>query len=481
MQSKMNIPLFLAIVLTIGFNLAPIAVGPGMALTALFVPYAGLLFILSLSDRRVLGYGAVLTACNPANDITKLSFSLLLAVVAIGKEFSGIGEVVRELGARGWWKLYVGALLLVGLSVPCWYPSLPVMITEAKHVLSHLGYLVALPLAVGLTIRTPRDGVRAISLLCLMAVAQHALFFFFGSEGAAVDTSDTTITSIGVRDVMRQIGHALLNFNRTQTCIPLAAMAAGTVSLAVSAGLRLRAAPFYLACGACVVMIMHLASTGSAFAMVCGMSVLAIGYQVGRVSLGRILLGGVLFSLIGLTLFGAIFYTDNYLATRIALKVQAGNIDRWELWMEGVSYIVRNPIGGGWPFLSKGRISGHDDFFVYMIAYGWPTGLLYIAAAGRLFLSMAQSLIRKRFESPQVRVLLLVGMAGLTVYVVNSILDMLSGNIGFYQTVWAMILTSATVVAVTREVAVDGGNAAYSSYDGTMGMDLGSNDFRRMP
>ena len=52
------------------------------------------------------------------------------------------------------------------------------MVTEVKQGFSRLGYIVGIPLAVGMTVRSMRDGRLVLSLLCLVSVAVVAGFFF---------------------------------------------------------------------------------------------------------------------------------------------------------------------------------------------------------------------------------------------------------------------------------------------------------------
>lgn len=439
MPSKLTLSLSLGIAGTIGFNLSPIMLGYGMTMNICFVLYAGVMLGLSFMDRRVLGYATVLLACNPANYMANLSFSFLLGVLTILKEAPSAGRVFQDLGKRSWWWLLLAAFLLVGLSVPFWPMELREMITEAKQAVSRLGFLVVLPLAVGLTLRTPRDGVRAVSLLCLMSISFLAVFYFWGQAGISVISEGGQ--TIGVE---QHIGNIYMNFVRTQVCIPLAALAAGALAMALVDGLSLQALPFYLASGICVYLIMLLASTGSAFAMVCGMGVVALGYFRNRLSPGRNLLGVILFSFVGTVLYWAVFQTENALSIRIEQKAQAGEIDRMVVWKEGIAEIIKTPFGEGWDYKT------HSDWLVFMLSYGWLTGLAYFTASGSLFLSMWRGL--RRHSNPadhESRNLLLVGLAALTVYSINSILDMLSANIVYYNIVWALILTPATVVAIT--------------------------------
>jgi hypothetical protein len=451
MQSKLTTPVLLGIVATIGFNLLPIIFGIGMAMNVCFVAYAALMLLLSYGDRRVLGYAAVLTACNLANGETLLSFSFLMAVLAIVKEFLGLGQAIRKLKAHRWWYLYLVAFLLIGLSAIVWITDLRMAATEGKRALSYLGYLVVLPLAVGLTIRTLQDGIRVVSLLSLMSVALLGWFYFLGKSGIEINPSLNVTDETLV--VYRQIGQAFLNFNRTQVCIVLAALAVGSLPLTVDISLNFRAAPFYFASGVCFFMIVQLASIASAFAMVCGMAVVFWGSITTSRSLRRILFALLIFSLVGGVIYLAAFQIETALSTRVYEKAATGGIDRREFWEAGIKYILDAPFGGGW-ILTMQENSGHSDFLIFLSSYGWLTGLLYIAATGRLFLSLLRVLIRQRDTIPQSRILLLVGMASITVYTVNSILDMLSANIGYFQTVWALILTSATTVAVTGAAKV---------------------------
>jgi hypothetical protein len=446
MQSKLTTPVLLGIVATIGFNLVPIMFGMRMMTDVCFVPYAWLMLLLSNRDQRVLGYAAVLTACNLANGPTLLSFSFLMAILAIVKEFSELGPAILRLKTHHWWHLYLVAFLLIGLSAPFWITDLRMAMNEVKLAVSCLGYLVVLPLAVGLTIRTLQDGIRVVSLLCLMSVGLLGLFYFFGTSGVDIDTSLNVLDESLL--VYKQVGQAIMNFNRTQVCIVLAVLVVGSLSLAVDIGLNLRTALFYLAAATCFFMIVQLASTGSVFAMACGMAIVFWGSITAIQSHRRILFVILIFSIMGGIIYLSAFVATTTLTTRVYEKVAAGQIDRWDLWEAGIKYILDTPFGCGWILMMKEK-SGHSDFLNFLISYGWLTGLVYIAATGWLFLSLLHVLIRQRDKIPQSRILLLVGMASIAVYTVNSIFDMPSGNIGYFQTLWALILTSATTVAVT--------------------------------
>lgn len=441
--SKIISPLFLGIAGTIGFNLSPIMFGYDMPMNVCFMVYAGILFVLSFRDRRVLGYATVLSACNLANSQANLSFSFLLALLTIFKESPFRGWVIQELRKDRWWRLFMSAFLLIVLSIPFWPSDLRNMMTEVKEALSRLGYLAVFPLAVGFTIRTPRDGVRAVSLLCLMSVAILVVFYFKGQAGSDVISAVVGGETIGVR---QYIGNISLNFVRTQVCILLAVLA--MVALALGVGVNLRALPFYLVSGICFFMITLLASTGSAFAMVCGMGVVAWGYFGARLSPGRILMGVILFSIMGLALYWATFQIDSMLSNRILLKtveLETTGIDRQVYWEEGIAEISKTPFGEGWSYRT-----GHSDWLLFLLSYGWSTGLLYIAAAASLFLSMWRALNRSRGTADRdLGTLLLVGLAALSVYSVNSILDMPAADIGYYEIIWALILTPAAVMAVT--------------------------------
>jgi hypothetical protein len=433
-QSKITLPLFLGIVGTIGFDLSPILYGSTMTMNICFALYAAIMFAFSLVDRRVLGYATVLSACNPANATANLSFSFLLAILTIFKEALAAGGVIRGLSRRHWGWLFLASFLLIGLSVPFWPGDLRTAITEVKRALGRLGYLAVLPIAIGTTIRDPRDGARAMRLLCFTSIALFVLFYSRGQVGGECGTE-------------RFIGQISMNFSHTQAAIPVAALTVGTLALAIGTGFNLRALPLLLASCVCVLMLMMLGSVGSAGAMVCGLGVLALGYYSIKLSLHRILLGTTLFLIVGGSLYWAVFHTENWLSHRIDIKrgdIESHGIDRMVYWQEGIVEICKTPFGEGWS-----SRTGHSDWLLFLLSYGWPTGLLYIAATGVLFVSMWRQL---RFHSITTdrpsNSLLLVGMGTLTVYVANSVFDMLSANITYYETVWALILTSATVVAL---------------------------------
>ena len=449
MPYKIAVPLFVGIIFTFGFNLSPILFGGEMTMNICFLLYAGFMLALSFADRRVLGYATVLSACNPANSIANLSFSLLLAILTIFKEHLALGRVIQELGKSRWWRLFLLAFLLIGLSVPFWNLDMRNMITEFKQALSRLGYLVVFPLAVGLTIRNLKDGCQALSLLCLMSIAFLVIFYLFGQTGhtiiVAVEGGDT----IGVEQF---IGNISLNFVRTQVCIPIAALAAVALALGMGFSGYRRALLFYLASGFCVFMITSLASIGSFIALLSGMGVVTFGYFKNRISPLRILLGIVLLSAVGLALYWVAFQSDTMIAKRIELKTKEINttgIDRIKFWEEGIRLILITPFGSGW---DVEKILTHNDFMLYFVAYGWLTGLLYLWGSLLLFLWLWRMLHRQeevKITAQLLRTHLLAGLGVLTVYSLNAFLDMLSANIGYYQTLWALILTPGTVVAVT--------------------------------
>jgi hypothetical protein len=444
-HTKVTTPLALSIAGAIIFNLSPILFGYGMMMNLCFMVYGGSMIYLSVNDRRVLGYATVLTACNPANSLANLSFSFLLAILTILANSMALKSVIHELNKDRWWRLFFAAFLLIILSVPFWSFGLRSFITEGKQALSRLGYLVAFSLAVGLTFRTFRDGVRAMALLSLMSCSIFAIFYFIGQASLEEISAVVGGEAIGVQ---QYIGNISLNFVRTQVCIPIAVLAATTLTFGVCIGLNWRAIPFYLASSVCVYLILKLASTGSAFAMVCGIGVMIAGYSLVCLFSGG---GGgrlILFTVIGVALYFAVFQTDNALSKRIELKsneVGATGVDRQVYWEEGITEIIKSPFGEGWTWRT-----GHSDWLLFLLSYGWATGLLYIAAAGALFLSMWRALFRnKGTRDNQSFMVPLAGLAALSVYLVNANLDMLSANIGYYQTVWALILTPATVMLIS--------------------------------
>jgi hypothetical protein len=441
-SSKLTAPLCVGIAGMVGFNLLPIVFGYGMTMNVLFMLYAGIMIVLSHFDRRVLGYATVLSACNPANYLANLSFSFLLATVTILKEFRSVRRVIPELGNHRWWWLFLASFLLIAPSVLFWNEDLRGLITEGKQALNRLGYLVVFPLAVGLTIRTTRDGVRAVSLLCLMSVVFLAVFYFRGQA----DQNYFYRHLPGGEEVSAFycIGNICLNFLRTQVSILIAALAAVSFALWIAIGFDFRVLPFCLASGICVFMITLLASIGSAFSMVCGFGVVVLCYFGNRPRAGMIL-GAFLVVAMGFAIHWVVFRDESVLARRIQLKttqIETAGIDRQSRWEQGVAEIVKLPFGQGWSTV------GHSDWLLFF-TYGWLPGFFYILAAGWLFMWMWLGLLRHMDSTDrQLRTLRLVGLAALSVYSVNAVLDMLSANYGYFQTVWALILTPAAVMII---------------------------------
>lgn len=447
-NARLTVPLILSIAGTIVFNFSPIVFGSGMTMNFIFLGYAGIMFILSFADRRALGYATVLTACNPGNYEANLSYSFLLAMLTLIKEAPIAGPVIRELRKNSWWVHLLYAFLLIGLSIPMWPLDLRLWVAEIKQALSRLGYLVAFPVAIALTIRTQRDGIRAVSLLSLLSIAFIFIFYFWGQPGKLL--SSTNI-QVGIYDqgqhIFYSIGNVSMNLLRTQVCILIATIGAVLCALGVAGGFC-RVAFFYTVSCACIYMISLLASTASFLAMIFGIVVVILGYFRNRLSLGSIVLGLFASSLLGSAFYWIIFHSQSMLSKRLALKMHAGQIDRMVLWKEAIKHTMINPLGEGW--LSK-TVVGHSDFLLNLLAYGWLTGLFYIAATCSLFFWMWRALQRHRdVLDLQSRVLLLAGLAALSVYCVNAVFDMLSANIEYFQIVWALILTPVVVTAVTE-------------------------------
>jgi hypothetical protein len=298
-------------------------------------------------------------------------------------------------------------------------------------------------LAVGSTLRTPRDGVRAIFLLSLTTAGLLVVFHHFGTMGTNLTLNTNS------QDVFKTIGGISMNFQRTQVCIILAMLAVISLALGVSSGLRLRATPAYAIMCACIYLILVMASTGSALAMVCGFAAVMFGYYGNRLSLGKILLGSVLFAFIGVGFYFAVIETDNMLSRRIEEKskqLDKSGIDRMKFWVDGLEVTANNPLGMG--FLNVK--TGHSEWLHFSIGYGWVTSGCYISMNFMLLFSLLRSLFRKIVKDPLATPLLLAGLGGLAVYIVNSVTDMLSANFCYYETGWALILTSALVIMVSE-------------------------------
>ena len=177
--------------------------------------------------------------------------------------------------------------------------------------------------------------------------------------------------------------------------------------------------------------------------MVCGMGIVALTYIRVRMSLGRVLLGIAVFGSVETALNWSVFQTENALSTRIDAKWNARGDDRVDYWAAGVEAIRKTPLGEGW------SSRAHSDWLNVLLSYGWPTGVMYIAAVGSLFFFAWKSLRRAGTSETESRILPLVALAAISVYAVNSVFDMPSANSGYYETVWALILTPAAVLAVT--------------------------------
>jgi O-antigen ligase len=192
-------------------------------------------------------------------------------------------------------------------------------------------------------------------------------------------------------------------------------------------------------------MIVQLASVGSAFSLICGIGIVALGYFGLRKSYKRTLVGALILIVSAAALFWAMFGSENILSKRIQTKLSTHEIDRLIYWEEGIREIGKTPFGEGWSYRT-----GHSDWLLYFLSYGWATGLMYFTASILLFITLWRKLIKNRASRNSLEgILPLVGLTTLSVYAVNSVLDMLSANIGYFQTVWALILTASTVEAVS--------------------------------
>lgn len=435
----------LGIVSTIAFDLAPTAFGFGLPMNLLFVLYAVVMNALHFSDRRILGYATILSACNPANSQANMSFTVLLAFLTIMREAPNLGRVLREFGKQRWFWALLTAFLLVGLSLPTW-PAHPfALITELKHYMSRLGFVVLFPLAVALTIRTLEEGVRALSIFCVLSAGILVLFFIWGSVGA-----DTTLASEdGTVAIYQFIGNISMNFLRTQVCIIAAALGAAGLGLGLGKGFNRQGIPFFCVAGACVALILALGSTGSAFAMLIAMLLVSLASISMHRSPHRIMLGIMAVAIVGVTLAYAVTHTDNTLSHRIQTKnveMATDGIDREVFWVTGLSEIRTRPFGEGWSCRT-----GHMDWLVMTLSYGWATGLFYFFGAQALLFSFWKALHRLKDATDRHSLaLILAGGAAMIVYIINSFLDMPAANIGYYQTLWALILTPAAVLAVSE-------------------------------
>lgn len=448
MQSKMTIPLFLAICAAVAFDLAPIFVGDGMMLHLIFGGLVVVLVVLSAGDRRAWAYGTVLTVCNPVNSIATAPYSVLLLAVALvlgsRSQNSGWGHIMRQL----WWRLLALTLVAAAITLPTWGATEGGVMTSTKMTLCHLGYIVMLPLLLASTMERVQDGVRLIMVLLFTAIGIQALFYFAGERG----TPDSVTVAIWHQDFFLRVGKAFMNYNRTQVCIILAALVAGSFGLGLGL-LRLIQFPIYAAAAIGVFMVMQLASTGSAAAMAMGLTAGALGYLAARRSAKHWVLAIGLSLIAATALTWAVFSTDNLLAKRIEMKMQAQQIDRIGHWTRSIDKIMSSPVGRGWTLEVEPRVYCHNDFFVYFLSYGWPAGILYFTASMVLLATFARHMLQTDLSQRYRSTLLLAGGATLVVYIANSITDMLSANVAYYETVWAVILVAATMECVGEEDA----------------------------
>lgn len=448
MQSKMTVPLFLAICAAVAFVLAPIFVGEGMSLHLLFGGLVLALLALSAGDRRAWAYGTVVAVCNPVNSIATAPYSVLLLAVALvfasRSQSSGWVHIMRQW----WWRLLALALGAAIITLPNWGSTEGGLMTSTKMTLCHLGYIVMLPLLLASTMERAHDGVRLIMVLLFAAIGIQALFYFAGEQG----TPDSVTVAIWHQDFFMRVGRAFMNYNRTQVCIILAALVAGSFGLGLGL-LRLIQFPLYAAAAIGVFMVMQLASTGSAAAMAMGLAAGALGYLAARRSAKHWVLALGLSLIAGTVLTWAVFSTENLLAKRIEMKMQAQQIDRIGHWTRSFDRIISSPIGRGWTLEVESRVYCHNDFFVYFLSYGWPAGILYFAGSMVLLATFARHMLQTDLSQRYRSTLLLAGGATLVVYIANSMTDMLSANVAYYETVWAVILIAATMECVGEENA----------------------------
>ena len=446
-QSRLTFPVLAAIVLTIAFDLLVIAVGGGMVLNAIFAGYACIIILLGTLDRRAFGYATILSVCSPANSLANLSYPVLMSLITIVASQQSISGTVSRLARTGWWPMWAGVAVVASLMAPMWVGSLREILTEIKMMLSHTGMLALVSVAVFMTFHDVKDSLRACVLVCLLTAAIVAVFYFVGRAGVP-DAAAFGMRSRS-REIYMSLGAAYINFNRTQVCILFAGVAVASLALAAGLLRRLPVALMLLgASGISVYLVMQLASTGSAFAMVMGMAVVALGYLMLKPSALRWLMGISLFAVVGWTLLWAVFQTENKLAHRIQEKVTYGHIDRWEAWVFSVNVIADRPAGTGWTTEYAVAQHAHNDFFVYFLSWGWTAGILYTGGVVWLALSLVRAIFRYSSASANrdIHALLLAGTGVLAVYCVNSMLDMLSANLWFYQTVWMLVLVPAVAL-----------------------------------
>jgi hypothetical protein len=444
-SSRLSVPVILGIIATIVFCLLPIQIGHEYLLYGAFIMYGGLVVLLAALDRRVLGYATVLSVCNPANPF-RIPYPLVLCALVCILYYSHVREVMGRLARTWWWPLFVVAYLGAFLTAPFWGPGLREFVVEARDASHRLGFLVLLPIVVGACFTSSRDALRAVLLLILLAVGIQSLFYFAGTKGFPDDI--VSFARLRVRETYHAVGHSWLNYNRTLVCISVAALTAGCFGVVMTSRnivVRLIYAGLTIPCG---YMLMTLASTGSALALACGVVAICLAYG----ALYRSLKGMAILLVLGgaglVSLYALLFLFDSELAQRLALKIRQSNegyIDRWTRWVMSIESIAVTVLGRGFTTrIPHTENDTHNDFFVYFVSYGWVTGAAYATGVAIVLARFVKRIRAAKWTEPAVQRLLIIGIGVCSVYIVNSILDMLSASVVYYQTVWAIILTAAT-------------------------------------
>jgi hypothetical protein len=437
---------------TCAFDFIPIFLGFGWATDIFFAfLYLPLIILLARADKRVLGYSTVLAACGTTGAVAHVSYSLMLALVTAVVRSGDLRRLLSVFGRHTWWRLLLTMSVVVMLTVlgSGFNHSAPELVGQLKAGLSLWGYLVLLPLAVGLTIDDAGDGVRLVAMLSVVSVSALTSFYVFGDVGFGVSRSTLLVApefSIGsaAGEVTRHIGQIHLNFNRTQVGTVLASLGATLWVLVLI--VRSHRMPFLLGFVACVYLFSQTASIGSSAACIAGIVVASAAYmrtgRPGKKSTRLFAVAAVL-TLSAVLVFSQ---TENIFMNRTAAKVvefDEVGIDRSDVWMDGLRAIAQAPFGEGFSWRT-----GHSDWVVFTLGYGWLAGMFLILGVARLLGFLWREVSSVGTNGLQDAQLLLLGLAPLVSYALNAVLDMPSANFGYFQTIWCLILTPTAVAAV---------------------------------
>jgi O-antigen ligase len=303
-----------------------------------------------------------------------------------------------------------------------------------------LGVFILLPVVYSRMRESRKPTANLQGLLFCLIIPSTLILLLAKCMGTPTNIYESLLRGIESQGyLMYKIGHAYVNFLRTEVGFILAVLICASTAIAISkVNIKYR-----LLAGAClasnVFLLLTTGSFGSIFSCLCGLA--AIFYtQIRVISVTKVIASVTAICCLVLLLYGlSPPSTKKYLEKRTDYRITKANTDRLDLWEKAVAQIIQHPEGVGWTLSVGDKVKTfiHNDYLTYMVSYGFLGGLAYALLIIVLCISFFQ--MRKDTVDHAKLAIQLAGFGAIIAVAVNSMTDHMTENRWYFNLIWSLI------------------------------------------